>query len=291
MSRRAAVATIVCAVLHGCAYVGEPLPPALKIPESVTDLSAIQRGDKIVVSYSEPKLTTEGLGIAQLGTPDLRVGETPVPRTFDAAPYVGQNIELRVRYVNDKGRAAEWSNSFRMDVVAPVAVPDRAIAKATPGGAEVSWSGDAPAVRIFRDGELLATAKASPYVDAAVERGKSYRYRLQAVKPAGDREAESEVSMEVAIEIVDRFPPAPPARLSAAAGVNSVELLWERNIESDFAFYRVYRDGRIIADKLVAVSFSDRQVRSGERYVYAVTAIDRDGNESARTAPVEMFFP
>ena len=45
---------------------------------------------------------------------------------------------------------------------------------------------------------------------------------------------------------MDTFPPAVPVGLMAVAGVNSIELAWQRNTEDDFAGYQVYRstDGR-----------------------------------------------
>jgi glucosylceramidase len=79
--------------------------------------------------------------------------------------------------------------------------------------------------------------------------------------------------------------------LTAIAGLSTIELAWERSPEPDTKSYRVFRDDQLLADNVEAPAFSDKQVRSGQKYRYAVSAIDQAGNESARSAPVEITAP
>ena len=80
---------------------------------------------------------------------------------------------------------------------------------------------------------------------------------------------------------VDTFPPAPPQRLAAIAGVDVINLIWEPNSEADLAGYLVLR-GTAPGDTLQALTptpirettYRDQSVRAGERYVYAVVAVD-----------------
>jgi hypothetical protein len=80
---------------------------------------------------------------------------------------------------------------------------------------------------------------------------------------------------------VDTFPPAPPQRLAAIAGVDVINLIWEPNAEPDLAGYLVLR-GTAPGDTLQALTpspirettYRDQAVRPGERYVYAVVAVD-----------------
>jgi hypothetical protein len=80
---------------------------------------------------------------------------------------------------------------------------------------------------------------------------------------------------------VDTFPPAPPQRLAAIAGVDVINLIWEPNPEADLAGYLVLR-GTAPGDTLQALTptpirettYRDQSVRAGERYVYAVVAVD-----------------
>ena len=123
--------------------------------------------------------------------------------------------------------------------------------------------------------------------------GTMYRYRVQAVN--GDQH-QSEVSAEAAVTPQDVFPPAVPAELSGVQGVGTIELVWQRNTEEDFAGYNVFRatgggEFEKIAGPIDAPAYSDRAVEAGKTYRYAVSALDRAGNESARTAPVEVVAP
>jgi cellulose 1,4-beta-cellobiosidase len=90
---------------------------------------------------------------------------------------------------------------------------------------------------------------------------------------------------------VDTFAPEVPAGVTAVPGTRSIELVWDRNTEKDFAGYRIYRDGKKVADGVTAPSFSDRDVQAKTRYQYQVSAADNAGNESARSAAVEATIP
>lgn len=80
---------------------------------------------------------------------------------------------------------------------------------------------------------------------------------------------------------VDTFPPAPPSRLAAIAGVGVINLIWEANGEPDLRGYIVLR-GTAPGDTLQALTASpirettyrDQSVEAGVRYVYAVVAVD-----------------
>jgi fibronectin type 3 domain-containing protein len=116
------------------------------------------------------------------------------------------------------------------------------------------------------------------------------------VKLPNNTEAESDPSEEAGITPEDRFPPAVPAGLNAATAPNSIELSWESDTEPDLAGYRVYRSTGAgafekMGDPVQVPSYSDRAVEHGKTYHYAVSAIDKSGNESARSGPVEATLP
>ena len=78
--------------------------------------------------------------------------------------------------------------------------------------------------------------------------------------------------------------------------MRSIELAWERSPESDLRGYRVYRAEKggelaMLTDFVNTPAFSDRQIESGKTYVYAVAALDYAGNESARSATLEVAAP
>ena len=71
------------AIVVGCGSVGEPLYPALKIPTRVSDLSAIERGGQIDVTFTIPAQTTEGLTMKTIGKIELRIGPNTEGAAFD----------------------------------------------------------------------------------------------------------------------------------------------------------------------------------------------------------------
>ena len=87
-----------------------------------------------------------------------------------------------------------------------------------------------------------------------------------------------------------------PAGLNAATAPNSIEISWEGNTEPDLAGYRVYRSTGAgpfekIGELVAIPSYSDRDIEHGKTYRYAVSAIDKSGNESAQSGPVEAMVP
>lgn len=318
--------------LAGCGYVGDPLPPSLKIPQAVTDLAVLQRGDKLIVEFTLPRLTTDGVGLGRLGEIDLRAGaegvrpwnaqvweeaatrlplaaEAPGARVraeFPAGGWVGREVIVGVRVAGPSGRWSDWSNLRAVNVTRPLPAPSNVVARAVSGGVELAWDlGDERSgvmFRIFRGapGENgLAPAGETGerrWTDTRIEYGQPYAYRVQALVVSGDDTAESELSAAVAITPEDRFPPPPPAGLTAVAGPGQVELSWERVADEPGVTYRVYRaedggDTKLVADGLALPGYSDRQVAAGKRYTYSVSAVDQRGNESEQSSAVDVTLP
>ncbi len=306
---------------QACGYVGEPLPPALNIASPIRDLRAVEYGNDIIVNFTIPPLTTEGLALKRIGAIDLRAGpggnpfetnrwaadakripvsaDSPgaVEARIPAAQFAGREIVIGVRVVNPKGRASEWSNLVVIGVTPPLARPAALKAEATASGVKLSWQGSAPAYRVYRSigsekPALIGNSDRPEYLDSTAEYGKTYSYIVQGVNGA----TESEVSAPCQITPVDKFAPAVPTGVTAVAGIGSIELVWERNTEPDLRGYRVYRalgDGPLqpVGELVDTPSYSDRQIEAGKRYRYAVTSVDQAGNESAKSAVVEAMAP
>jgi hypothetical protein len=84
---------------------------------------------------------------------------------------------------------------------------------------------------------------------------------------------------------IDTIPPVPPTDVQVINGDNRVDLYWNDNRESDLAGYNIYYsdayDGKYY---LIGSSpynyYVDDEAVNGEKYFYAVTAYDYNGNES-----------
>jgi hypothetical protein len=148
-------------------------------------------------------------------------------------------------------------------------------------------------------------------LDKDIRFGQVYEYRAQRVArvtvDGQTLELDGELSAPVRVEALDVFPPQAPTGLAAvataadAATEAAIDLSWQPNTEADLVGYAVYRlepggaNGiwqRISpAEPLVAPAFHDTQVQPGHTYRYAVSAIDRGGHESARSAEAEESVP
>jgi fibronectin type 3 domain-containing protein len=307
--------------LGGCGYVGYPLPPAGNIPLPIANVKASQIGDKMIVEFTEPLITTEGLPIKRLGGLDVRIGQKidpfsagvwaekakPVPAklsetgivTVDVPvkDWIGQDVIIGVRTTNVKGKASTWSNFANLHVAAAPAVPTGLHAESDPHGSKLTWTGSSPSYRVFRklpgdkEGAQIGEPTEASFVDETAEYDKKYVYWVVAVD-GGARSPESETYEFTSI---DKFAPATPSGVTAIIGPVSVELAWESNIEPDLRGYRVYRSvGGAEPERLAEVAspaFSDKKPVAGKKHSYTITAIDKRDNESAKSAAVEVDVP
>ena len=112
--------------------------------------------------------------------------------------------------------------------------------------------------------------------------GRRRCYVVRAVRGDGTQTVEGTPSEPPAcVDSLDDFPPEAPAGLSSTIRDGEIELMWEPNAEPDIAGYLVLRgeagDATLtpVTDTVVTETrFTDRTVKPGVRYVYAVQAID-----------------
>jgi hypothetical protein len=168
------------AALLGCGVPGIPKPPTLDLPEPVTDLRAVRKGDRVYLDWTVPTETTDRLAVRHLGStlicrsPDAAInecvnpaGKVPAPllparpqqKTKSAKPtakiqanYVdslprtilGENPSSKIFYAisvpNENGRSAGFSNIVHVPAVAALPPPSDFRAQVTPEGVVLSWN-------------------------------------------------------------------------------------------------------------------------------------------------------
>lgn len=145
-------------------------------------------------------------------------------------------------------------------------------------------------------------------LDNTIRFGETYAYRAQRIARVNVDgkmlELDGPLSPPVRINAENIFPPTVPTGLAAVAtpaenGAGpAIDLSWQPDTEADLAGYAVYRregDGpwrRVSPQQaLVGPGFHDASVQAGHTYEYAVTAIGKNGRESARSAPAEETAP
>jgi hypothetical protein len=169
--------------------------------------------------------------------------------------------------------------------------------------------GLAPAPEPLEQNLLVdASAATGRALDKEIRFGQTYEYRAQRVarlEADGQMlELAGELSAPVRVEALDVFPPSVPTGLAAVATApengaeGAIDLSWQPGTDADLAGYVVYRregDGawtRVsTAQPLVGPAFHDVQVQPGHTYIYAVSAIDEGGHESARSAETQETVP
>ncbi len=308
----------------GCGYVGPVLPPSPEIPTPVRDLTVVERGDNIVINFTTPARTTDGVAITRFSKIDLRVGpdqqapdtdrsydvELPAPSDKDdpqpkpvshsikISDWVGQRIAVQVRTeVRKMGHFSSWSNKAVLKVI-PSLTPPIVHVAANEKGFVVSWQAqDGVQYRLQRQGPSdkqpveLATVSGGQYLDTSAQYDTPYSYVVTALED----HAESLPSEPVTFSTEDKFPPAVPAGLSALSGADEVNVAWQRNTESDLQGYLVYRStNRGPYEKQGGIdslpTYVDRQVEHGKTYSYKISSIDKKGNESGQSAAAEVEY-
>lgn len=229
----------------------------------------------------------------------------------------GLRYTYRVQAVNRRGVVGPPSAEAFVDYVLAPPPPVSLTAVAGDGVVNLRWQppaaqAGAPSPRgyhIYRARQPGAYGdqpiNAGPVVetqfrDAAVENETTYYYVVRSV--AGERPPwrESGNSNEASATPQDLTPPAPPRGLTAIPAPGVVSLSWSANREPDLLGYLVYRREppaqspvRLTDRPTQTTTFTDRAVRAGATYIYAVTAVDRSPrrNESAPSPEVSVTLP
>ena len=309
---------LLCLALAGCGAVGEPLPPLLNIPQPATGLSAVQRGERVLLSWPAPTLTMEGVAVRpeKLGPVALYravlsgLRTTVTLQEFQAAAleaakldpgsveyadranpaWAGHTVVYAVLMPNRRGESAGFSNLAPVPILETPPAPELRV-RLTEAAVVLEWRPQhGAAYRVYRDGQPLATVTAGlsgvvEYLDHDFEFGREYLYLLRGLGRSEGFTAEGSDSNVVTITPEDTFPPQPPQGLRAVAVQGAVGLSWTPNSEDDLAGYNVYR-GPLKLNRELLVSPTFRDAAPGASPRYTVTAVDRRGNESAHSQEV-----
>ncbi|MDQ0062197.1 S-layer homology domain-containing protein [Paenibacillus harenae] len=142
---------------------------------------------------------------------------------------------------------------------------------------------DTVADSVYADYRLigLAPQDAVSYVDQGLRGDTTYSYRISAYNGGGESAATDayEATTDSGSETTA---PVAPEGLSAAPGVEQVQLTWQPSLESDFLQYNIYVNGVKSASVEPAPEsrYTVAKLTAGRAYSFAVTAVDHLGNES-----------
>jgi hypothetical protein len=259
-----------------CGYVGDPKPPALRLPMKVTDLAAVERGPKILVTFTLPVETTDGLLIETPPDVELRIG--PTPREWNEEEWA-------------KGADRVPVPAWQPVPKAPKSILPRKAAPAASGASGAKR----PPVKTppKRNAPLVSPEVQAGYfrtveVDAAKYSGKTVAVGLKTHGPHGRDDGWSVVSLEV-------LPPLnAPRELKATDGPGTVHLQWL----ADAPMYRVFR--RVQSGtgddtnwtqlgESATLSFDDKTFEYGKTWQYYVQSVRKAGDHWIESNPSETF--
>ena len=166
----AGLAAVLLAALLGvaCGVPGEPQPPLLEIPLPVNDLSAVQVGAQVRLTWSRPLLTTEGTRAQELDRMEIygafladqtslpnfpeqaqllatmRAEEVPsetrlVYELALAPSHAGRNALFAIKAINSRGKNAGFSNVVSLEIANLPEPPGKLQATLTEKAVVLSW--------------------------------------------------------------------------------------------------------------------------------------------------------
>lgn len=252
-------------------------------------------------------------GLPMPPAPDPRPAAPPAPDGKETASEAAPPAPIPVRVyavvpVSARGRRGALSKPAPAPLEPPPPAPAVPVPRYTENSLIVEWlaSEGVTAYNVYdRDaGEggdgappvplNVKPLPTPPFEDARMTFGVERCYSVSAIVTVGAMPLESAPSAPACVTPVDTFAPPAPAGLAAVAGQGSISLIWDGVDAPDLAGYVVLR-GDAAGDTLHALTpepirettYRDDAVAAGLRYVYAVIAVDSEGNASARSTKAE----
>ena len=226
--------------------------------------------------------TYVGVGVDKRGHPGLFSKRVAVPLQLPPPPPAA--IEI---FYEEKKIVITWKPKATSDTPEGNVLASRSFGPLQPAVGYNLYDGTT--------GQLLNPKPVGEfgYEDTRMDFGTKRCYIVRSVEVVTGRPVESDPSGPTCEMLVDTFPPARPKGLNTVATAGAINLIWEPNTEPDLAGYFVLRAqvpggelSRITPAPITEASFFDN-VQAGARYRYAVEAVDKAGNVSMQSEPVE----
>lgn len=270
-------------------------------------------------SLTEDEFAAQSTLIGSIKIEETDFGRKVLTYT-DKLDFAGQDIRLRyaVRFVNSSGSKAAFSNFLLIEPAPKVALaPSLLSLKVSQDFLELEWKapetnidGSKPAniigYNVYRakDGEAPAKIiNKSPitnnkFTDQNFLFETKYQYFVRTISLGTNAEpVESQESNIIEIIPKDIFAPNPPEGITLAATPSTISIFFASNLEKDIAGYKIFRstdkvNWTVLTDKLLNTNtFQDTKVESGKTYFYYLIAVDKFGNESAKSEIVNETVP
>ena len=339
-------------LLTGCGKRRPPQPPIERVQQRTELLSGVQRGNQVLLSWPAPLRNAPNSSVQSIRRIDVyRLAEkltAPLPLTeeefaarsnvigsvtydqiknekgelsyTDELELAGQPARLRyaVRYVNESGQRAAFSNFLLIEPAARIAQPPTLLNtgnELTESGINLTWQPPAANIvgstpvnllgyNIYRLDEKNPEFSRTPLNPAVVEGtqfsdksfkfGENYRYIVRSVSLGTEgAQVESLNSNILPVSAIDKFAPSIPGPVTLVAASGRISMFFPANPETDVAGYNIFRSTdpnlpkkqwtKLNRELLTKTTFLDDNVESGKTYYYYVVAVDLVGNVSGES--------
>lgn len=273
------IAVALLAAALGCGKQGPPLPPLRAVPAPVKDLTVVQQGPRLLLSFTYPTVTPAGTALGGITAVEIwsvsRVAPGGKATTIDAREF--GNVAKPVQRVEGADLTSATSGS-RIDITLPIPPSLLTPAPATPPAAATPAPATPPPAAATPP--AAGTTTPAPATATPAPAGPQPQAGFFAVRTLGKNGDRSELSNIVSV--VPTAPPASPARVTVTARGDGVLVEWTP-VEGTVAGYNVYRRGaqeRANAKPVHTAgaqekSWLDNTARFGQSYIYGVTALSQ----------------
>ncbi len=140
---------------------------------------------------------------------------------------------------------------------------------------------------------------ATTYTDTGLTPATGYKYRVRALKPTTGASSWSNVATATTLggTTPDTTKPSAPAEVGAgAASCSQINVAWSQATDnpggSGIGKYNLYRNNVLVQSTIApSNTAADTGLNASTTYSYAVTAVDRAGNESVKSTNVNATTP
>ncbi len=157
---------------------------------------------------------------------------------------------------------------------------------------------------VFRAAEKSKVVRLNPalikgrtYEDKTFDFGTTYSYFVRVSSSESSPYQESEDSEVIEISPKDTFAPVPPKGVVLVMGTEILSLSWDANQESDLGGYRVWKRAEgeseftaLMKKPILENTYTDTSVEKNIRYYYAITSMDKAGNESRKSNTISEII-
>jgi hypothetical protein len=286
-----------------CGKVGDPKPPIVRTPESITELRAVQSGYNVILTWTNPGRYVDNnpvtdLAFVRILRNGVEVDRVPVsaagqPQSYgvDVANSLDMDLKFSVQVETERKRLSpEATVMFR-----PAQVPGtpRGL-MATTDQFRITLTWEPPErnpnlaeVYLVQREDRPVSSPPTPmtrFEDSDYEPDKTYMYTVTAARANGST---GPAGASVMVTATDKTAPKPPAGLQIEANPTGVGVVlkWTPSPERDKKEYWVYRSDQSKPIAMTPVElFSDLTYKPG--LSYQLEAVDFFGNRSEKSQPL-----